>query len=110
MLRISVVAEPRNVRLKLEGKLAHEWVSEAENAWIRIAPFNGKKRLIVDLFDVGFVDDAGVLLLARMRQSGAKLTGSGPLISALIEEIESAATEQELMASTEQELEGEAER
>ena len=32
MLRISVMNEPGITRMKLEGKLAHEWVDEARNA------------------------------------------------------------------------------
>jgi hypothetical protein len=38
--------------------------------------------------NVVFVDDAGYQLLTHMRHAGADLLGSGPLISALIEEIE----------------------
>ena len=33
MLRITVLNDPEATRLKLEGKLAHEWVREAELAW-----------------------------------------------------------------------------
>jgi|SRR5215467_2820824 len=91
MLRISVQSGPLTTRFKLEGKLAHEWVSEAEKAWIELTTSNGKKKLIVDLFDVEFVDDAGSRLLAEMHHAGARLVGSGPLISALIQEIEEAA-------------------
>jgi hypothetical protein len=42
----------------------------------------------VDLFDVSFVDELGWQLLVEMRHDGATLQGSGPMISALIEEIE----------------------
>ena len=90
MLRISTQNGPLTTRFKLEGKLAHEWVSEAEKAWIELTTSSGKKKLIVDLFDVEFVDDAGSRLLAEMHHAGARLVGSGPLISALIEEIEEA--------------------
>ncbi len=93
MLRISVLNEPLRTRFKLEGKLAHEWVREALKAWHSLKALGGKKKVVVDLFDVSFVDDSGWLLLAEMHHAGAKLLGSGPMISAVIEEIEEAEAE-----------------
>jgi anti-anti-sigma regulatory factor len=90
MLRISVLNEAQTMRLKLEGKLAHEWVYEAEKAWIALRGISGSVDLVVDLLNVSFVDDSGHRLLADMRHAGAQLIGAGPLMSALIEEIEDA--------------------
>ena len=45
---------------------------------------------MVDLFGVSFVDEPGHGLLAAMRHAGAELVGDGPLMSALIDEIEQA--------------------
>jgi anti-anti-sigma regulatory factor len=90
MLRISVLNEPQATRLKLEGKLAHEWVYEAEKAWIALGGITGRVELVVDLLNVSFVDDSGHQLLADMRHAGAQLIAAGPLMSALIEEIEDA--------------------
>ena len=98
MLRISVQNGPLTTRFKLEGKLAHEWVTEAEKAWVALTAINGTKKVIVDLFDVEFVDDLGKQLLAQMNHTGADLVGSGPMISALIEEIEG----DELLQTSEQ--------
>ena len=88
MLRISITNEVGLTRFKLEGKLAHEWVHEAETAWSVLKSLNGKQKVLIDLVNVTFVDEAGALLLARIRRDGAKLIGSGLLIAALIEEIE----------------------
>jgi anti-anti-sigma regulatory factor len=88
MLRISVVNEPGIARVKMEGKLAHEWVNEARRVWAALREINCKTDLVVDLLEVSFVDDAGHQLLSDMRHSGAELIGSGPLMSALIDEIE----------------------
>ncbi|HUM05109.1 MAG TPA: hypothetical protein VLT90_06590 [Terriglobales bacterium] len=90
MLRISVLNAEGTTRLKLEGKLAHEWVHEATKAWLALAEMNGEAAIVVDLLDVSFVDDAGHQLLANMRHTGAKLIGAGPFMSALIDEIEDA--------------------
>ncbi|HEY1271681.1 MAG TPA: hypothetical protein VGF08_06830, partial [Terriglobales bacterium] len=75
-------------RLKLEGKLAQEWVGETEKAWEALSAMNQGIDLVIDLFSVTFVDDDGRQLLARMRHAGAELAGHGPLMAALIEEIE----------------------
>jgi len=88
MLRISVLNGSGTTRFKLEGKLAHEWVYEAEKAWAAHAALNGKNKVIVDLYDVCFVDDAGRQLLAEIHNAGGKLVGSGPMMSALIDEIQ----------------------
>ena len=113
MLRISITNESRRTRFKLEGKLAHEWVHEAETAWAVLKSVNGKHKVLVDLVSVSFVDEDGALLLANMRRDGAKLIGSGLLIAALIEDIERAGTEsqEELPGHfTASECEGETER
>ena len=88
MLRISVVNDTPTTRFKLEGKLAHEWVREAQRAWHALTTLQGEDSVVVDLFDVSFVDELGWQLLIEMRHDGATLQGSGPMISALIEEIE----------------------
>ena len=76
--------------MKLEGKLAHEWVDEARNAWAALSEANGETEIVVDLLSVCFVDEAGHRLLSDIRRAGAELMGSGPLMSALIDEIEEA--------------------
>ena len=90
MLRITVMNEPGITRMKLEGKLAHEWVDEARNAWAKLSEANGETEIVVDLLSVSFVDEAGHGLLTDIRRAGAELMGSGPLMSALIDEIEEA--------------------
>ena len=94
MLRISILNDSESTRFKLEGKLAHEWVGEAERAWVALSAMKGKNRVIVDLLDVSFVDDLGWQLLAEMYRAGAKLLGSGPMISALIEDIQQCGADQ----------------
>jgi len=92
MLRITVLTEPGITRLKLEGKLAHEWVSEAKKTWLALAEMNGHSEIVVDLLNVSFVDETGHQLLTEMRPADAELIGSRPLFSALIDEIEEAET------------------
>ena len=87
MLRITVLNDARVTTFKMEGKLAQEWVIEAQKAWTTFANIPHQERIVVDLCGVSFVDDPGRELLAQMHLSGAKLIGTGPMTSALIEEI-----------------------
>jgi anti-anti-sigma regulatory factor len=59
---------------------------------------NVSTSIAVDLLNVSFVDDAGHQLLADIRHAGADLIGSGPMMSALIEEIEETEAEQDDLA------------
>src|SRR5215467_10227678 len=88
MLRITVLDEPYSVTLKAEGKIIQEWVAELSKAWQALCNESGNRMKIVDLFNVTFVDQMGRQLLEDMHLEGASLRGSGPMISALIEEIE----------------------
>jgi len=87
MLRVTVQDDEQGATFKLEGKLAHEWVAEAEKAWRTCCEPPRQKRIVVDLCGVSFVDDAGRDLLVRMHSAGAKLVGTSLMTSALIEEI-----------------------
>jgi anti-anti-sigma regulatory factor len=87
MLRITTVEAGHTARLTLEGKLAHEWVAEVQKAWAALVDMAGKRRVIVDLADVSFVDDSGKELLSLIHRSGSELVGSGPMITELIDEI-----------------------
>jgi len=107
MLRISVLNTPGTTQKKLEGKLAHEWVQEAAKAWSALVAMNVSTTIVVDLLNVSFVDDAGHQLLSDMRHAGAELIGCGPMISALIEEIEETEAEEDHPEWTSTELDSE---
>lgn len=87
MLRITTLRGERGATLRLEGKLAQEWVREAEKEWEALAAAPQCDRIVIDLCGVSFVDDPGRELLKRMHSAGAKLIGTGLVTSALIEEI-----------------------
>jgi len=92
MLRITISSDSDGAIFKMEGKLAHEWVAEAQKAWAEFTNSAQLKKVVVDLRAVSFVDDPGHELLAQMHDSGASLVGTGPMSSALIEEIRQEAT------------------
>jgi outer membrane protein TolC/ABC-type transporter Mla MlaB component len=87
MLRITTTDTDEKVTLKLEGKLSGPWVEELARCWRTSSHFYDKKRLIVDLSGVTFVDAAGKKLLCSISSEGAQLIGSGLVPKSLIDEI-----------------------
>lgn len=88
MLRIHTERNPDGVTLRLEGKLVQPWVDELARAWTNLAADRPAPHpLRIDLRGVSFVDSRGRTMLAFLRHQGCELAGSGPYITALIEEI-----------------------
>jgi anti-anti-sigma regulatory factor len=87
MLRITVLNDAGGATFKMEGKVAHDWVVEAQKAWVTFSNTQHEKRVVVDLCGVSFVDESGKELLARMHLSGAKLIGTGPMMGTLIDDV-----------------------
>jgi ABC-type transporter Mla MlaB component len=81
MLRITLHDELDRVTLKLEGNLVRIWVSELETAWRSAASGLAGRSLHLDMRAVDHVDQAGVFLLALLRQRGVQLTVSGTVSS-----------------------------
>jgi hypothetical protein len=88
LLRIHIEPGPRDVTLRLEGKLIEPWVAELVTAWMELAqgPHAGRP-VQIDLEAVSFVDARGKSTLAALRRLGAGLKGSGPFIAAVIQEV-----------------------
>ncbi|MEE8075565.1 MAG: STAS domain-containing protein [Candidatus Binatia bacterium] len=69
VLRITKVAENQSlVTMKLEGKIASDWVSLLERECLSV--LQKKRRAVLDLSDVTFVDRGGVEMLDRMTAKG----------------------------------------
>ena len=65
MLRITKVDEsPTLVTMKLEGKIASDWVSLLERECLGV--LQEKRKVVLDLSDVTFVDGSGVEMLGKM--------------------------------------------
>jgi hypothetical protein len=87
MLRITTEIGADRVVVKVEGKLSHAWVREADESWrAAIATANGRA-IAVDLCDVYAIDDAGRELVARMHQEGATLMTRGCVMREIVREI-----------------------
>ena len=65
-------------RFKLRGELDGPWVRELEQAWMTATSVLRDKELVVDISGVTRADMAGLKLLCRMREGGARLAASTP--------------------------------
>jgi anti-anti-sigma regulatory factor len=86
LLRITVQKGSGPSTLKLEGKLAGPWVEELKNVW---RSESAAGAVLVDLFEVSFVDASGKDLLTQMWQGGADFVADSPLMKQVIEEVKS---------------------
>ncbi len=77
MLKITTIDANGTRKLKLEGKLKEAWVLELEQCWRSL---DGRRRIVVDLTDVDFVDTAGKYLLALMYGRGARFVADSPMM------------------------------
>lgn len=69
VLRITKVAENHLLAtIKLEGKVASDWVSLLERECLGV--LQEKRNVVLDLYDVTFVDRGGVEMLGRMTAKG----------------------------------------
>lgn len=84
MLRITIEEQVQFTRLRLEGKLTGDWVTELERTWIRSKGSDPAKCFKVDLSGVGFVDEKGKALLAQLISDGAQLEADSPLMRSVI--------------------------
>jgi anti-anti-sigma regulatory factor len=88
MLRITLLDEPEQVTLKLEGCLIGVWVKETETAWRSAQLASAGRPLVLDMRAVDRIDQAGVYLLALLRQRGVRLVASGTAMAEIVRTIE----------------------
>jgi ABC-type transporter Mla MlaB component len=93
VLRIHVEGTTETTTLRLEGKLIQSWSDELVDTWMKLrARVPGQSGIQIDLEAVSFIDERGRSTLHALWRAGCELHGSGPFISALIEEIKSTPT------------------
>jgi len=87
MLRIQVDKQPETTILRVEGRLAGDWVDELRRVWMIVRTESPEKQAVVELSSVMSVDKPGRKLLSQMYSRGTQLSGSGLIVRSLIEEI-----------------------
>jgi ABC-type transporter Mla MlaB component len=69
-------------RFVLQGELTGDEVQELEHAWTTALSILETKELVVDVSGITNADAAGIELLSRMREKGARLNATLPPESA----------------------------
>ena len=83
MLRITKVAkDPSIVTLKLEGKLASDWVTLLEKECQ--SGLNDNREVVLDFSDVTFVDDHGVQVLKKLASKQFKIVSCSEFVTHLL--------------------------
>jgi len=84
MIRITRLPDDRgNIRLKVEGRLVGDWVSELDRVCAEYS--STKIRVSLDLSDVSFIDGRGVEVLRTLSDKGFQLIGASLWIQSLLE-------------------------
>ena len=90
-LRITTREDETSIGLKLEGRLAGPVVDELRNTWNHTASRLRVRRLLIDLCDITYIDEAGKSALRQIFQtSDAELYARSPFTHHLVEEIRTA--------------------
>jgi hypothetical protein len=69
-------------RFVLQGELTGEGLQELEHAWTTARSILGTKALVVEISGITIADPAGIELLFRRREAGARLNAALPPESA----------------------------
>jgi anti-anti-sigma regulatory factor len=88
MLRIHIEERSESATIRLEGKLAGDWVEEVERCCHEVLARRRHRTLIIELDEVMFVDAKGQILLRQMFRAGAVLRGRGMHSQYLVEQIQ----------------------
>jgi anti-anti-sigma regulatory factor len=81
VLKITAASTNGGTTLRVEGRVAGEWVDELSRA---IAGVDRDASITLDLAQVTFVDAIGAVLLRSVAARGVALTGSSDFVSGLI--------------------------
>lgn len=87
MLMIIKESGERSLTFRLAGKLVGQWTLELERCWQGVAERHSYSKILLDLTEVTFVDEAGKRLLAAMSRAGVEMVTADVLMNALVEQI-----------------------
>lgn len=77
MLKITIVDQPAEQRVVLEGRLMAPALSELESAWAKARGTNRSRLCVVDLRNVTYIDRSAEAVLLDMSRGGARFIACG---------------------------------
>ncbi|MGH9839053.1 MAG: hypothetical protein ACREEM_09740 [Blastocatellia bacterium] len=93
MLKITNNNDGGITALKLEGKLAGEWVNELRHCWQQVLLNGNGAAIRIDLAGVTWVSEEGKALLGAMYRNGAELLAANLLMAGIVAEITAKTTD-----------------
>src|SRR3982074_1333991 len=87
MLRITTETKGNKIVLSVEGRLAGPALSTLEDSWRELKAGSPRKKIIVNLCGVSFIDSRGKVLLQEIHHQGGNLLAEGCLNQAIVSEI-----------------------
>jgi ABC-type transporter Mla MlaB component len=84
VFKVTTTMEGGTMVLKLEGRLADQWVDELMRVAGASAP--AARETMLDLSGLSFADARGIAWLREVRDRGAQLAGGSTFITALVQE------------------------
>jgi anti-anti-sigma regulatory factor len=88
VLRTTILEESAEQRWTLQGRLSGPWVAHLKSDWEKSHCTSGKRKCVVDVSCVTFVDLEGERVLAAMMNDGAEFIASGVYTKHLLELLE----------------------
>jgi anti-anti-sigma regulatory factor len=88
MLRTTILEESAEQRWTLQGRLSGPWVAHLKSDWEKSHCKSGKRKCVVDVCAVTFVDMEGERALAAMMNDGAEFIASGVYTKHVLEMLE----------------------
>jgi hypothetical protein len=86
VLKITRTETPAEERWILQGRLVGLWVSELRRSWKKTHRADDKRRCIVDLNEVTFIDKKGEAFLRTISKQGAQFIASGIYIKDVLQQ------------------------
>jgi anti-anti-sigma regulatory factor len=86
VLKITRTETPAEEKWILQGRLVGLWVSELRRNWKKAHRADDRRRCVVDLNEVTFIDKNGETLLRTMSKQGAQFIATGIYIKHVLQQ------------------------
>jgi hypothetical protein len=87
MLKITITSTATVERWSLQGRLVAPWVNELRTCWNRARRTMQRRRCIVNLDEVTFIDKGGERMLRSMSKQGAQLVASDVYVKHVLDRL-----------------------
>jgi hypothetical protein len=87
MLRITITNTATAERWTLQGRLVAPWVNELKTSWNRAHRAIRRRKCIVNLNEVTFIDRSGERVLRSMSKQGARLVASDVYVKHVLDRL-----------------------